>query len=188
MLRAGCIAFAQVFFLILAARGADATTPVDYTQRNSPYAPGATVHPPTIAPEKAEAVQEKRVDKKTVEKKPAAVGEKLAAIDVLETQPKNVREKDSRRPQTIEPPKSDFDHREAAITTAADTRKPPLVSKYQDGLTSASATNMARFPALDKATKVKINRFVFRKNGTDAGAGVDPASATPVAGGSPVLK
>ena len=139
MLRAGCIAFAQVVLLALAARGADATTPLDATQRNAPFAAGASVQPPLIAPEKAESVQEKRVEKKTVDRKPATLGTQRAAIEVQEAQPKTIREKTTARPQTVEQPKSDFDHREAAISTAADTKQPPLVSKYQDSLSAASA-------------------------------------------------
>ena len=52
----------------------------------------------------------------------------------------------------------------------------------------ASATNMARFPALGSATGAKINRFVFRKNPEDAKAATDGATVTPAAGGSVLQK
>ena len=99
-------------------------------------------------------------------------------MDVKETRDKEVREKKSHRPDTIEQPTSAFNHRPAAISTDANTRKPPTVTKYQDSLTSASATNMARFPAIDRATTAKINRFTFRKN---------PSEPSAMAGGSPVI-
>jgi hypothetical protein len=172
----------------LAARGADATTPVDYTQRNDTFAPAATVTPEKQGLKRADSVQEKRVEKNTIEKQPAAVGDRRAAINVEEAREKNVREKQSSRPATVEPPRSVFDHREAAITTAADTRKPPVVAKYQDSLAAASASNMARFPALDRATAAKVNRFVFRKNAPEPSPVTGDASVTPAAGGSPVQK
>lgn len=149
---------------------ADATTPLDAAQRNTPFAAKASVTPDNKLPETNTSVQEKRVDKTVIVKQPAAVGERRAPIDVTETREKNVREKDSRRPEKIAQPMSVFDHREAPMSTAADATKPQVLTKYQDGLTSASATNMARFPALDRATGAKINRFVFRKNAPDAAA------------------
>jgi hypothetical protein len=172
--------------LVTAACAADATTPIDYRQRNEPYAPGESLDLQKKTPEKNSSVQDKRVDKTTVEKKVSPLGDRSAPIDLKETRPKQIREKDSHRPETVEQPKSRFDHRPAAISTAGDVTKPPTVAKYQDSLTAASATNMARFPAMDKATNAKINRFVFRKNPADAASTVSNAPITP-AGGSPVI-
>ena len=173
---------------VLMARAADATSPVDYAQRNAPFAPAATVAPAKQAPETNAAVQEKRVDKTIVDKKPAAVGERRAAIDVQEAREKTIRGKDSYRPEKLEQPMSALNHREASMSTAADSNKPQLITKYQDGLTSASAANMARFPALDRATGAKINRFVFRKNAPDTAVALDGAAITPAAGGATVQK
>ncbi len=172
------------------ARGADATSPVDYTQRNSPYAPGAAtgVVPSRQAPVTNEVVQEKRVQPPTVDRRIAPVGDRRAAVEIRETREKQVQEKDSHRPEVTEQPTSAFNHRTAAITTADDTTKPPTVARYQDSLTAASATNMARFPAMDRATGAKINRFVFRKNPTEAAVGTEGRSVTPAAGGSTLLK
>ncbi len=169
------------------SRAADATTPVDYTQRNSPYTPAASVTPEKKSPEANATVQEKRFEKTPVEKKPAAVGDRRAAVDVTETRDKNIREKESHRPEVIEQPKSGFNGRESTISTADDTKKPPTVTKYQDSLSSASATNMARFPALDKTTTGKINRFVFRKNSTETSTALGAAPVTPAAGKADVL-
>jgi hypothetical protein len=137
------------------------------------------VTPAKQTPAVNEVVQEKRVEKNTIEKQQAAVGDRRAAIDVSEAREKNVREKDSRRPETREQPTSPLNHRRAAISTAADTSKPEMVKRYQDSLASASVTNMARFPAMDGATGAKINRFVFRKNPVEPSS-IDPRSATRV--------
>lgn len=170
-------------------RGADATTPVDYTQRNQPYAPAATVTPEKKELPRADSVQEKRVEKTTVDKKQAAVGDRRAAITVEETREKSVREKQSSRPEATEQPMSAFNHRDATITTSAETKTPQKVAKYQDSLAAASVSNMARFPAMDGATTAKINRFVFRKNSSDASPVTADAAVTPAGGNNqPVRK
>ncbi len=165
---------------------ADATTPVDYTQRNAPFTPGANVTPEKKSPETNATVQDKRVDKNVVDKKTSPLGDRRAPIDLTEAREKNVREKESRRPEKIEQPTSAFNHRESRYSTADDTKKPPTVSKYQDSLTSASATNMARFPAMDGATSGKINRFVFRKNGAAPSVALEGTPVTPAAGAAAV--
>lgn len=171
-----------------AARAADATTPVDYTQRNGPFAPAEGLTPQKQKPATNEIVQEKRVEKTTLDKQKSSLRERQAPIDVRETRAKEVREKDSRRPEVREQPTSDFNHRPAAISTASDTTKPPTVARYQDSLTAASATNMARFPAVDRATTAKINRFVFRKNPPESTDVVKGRPVTPAAGGSVLQK
>jgi hypothetical protein len=167
---------------------ADATSPIDYRQRNEPFAPADSVSTGKQKPATNRNVQDKRVDKATVEKKTAPVQDRQAAIEMKETRPKEVREKESRRPEATEHVTSGFDHRQAAISTAGDTNKPPTVAKYQDSLTAASATNMARYPAMDKATSAKINRFVFRKNPADASGAVNGSPVVPAAGGSVLQK
>ncbi len=171
------------------AGAADATTPIDYTQRNTPFAPSANVAPEKQNPaDKTAVVQDKRVEKTTVDKKSSPLGERRAAIDMTEAREKNVREKDSHRPEKIDQPESSYNHRQSSISTADNTKKPPTVTKYQDGLTAASASNMARFPAIDKAATAKINRFVFRKNPAEADATTAAANVTPAGGAAPVLK
>jgi hypothetical protein len=184
MKRFGLAALVIATFGAAFPRAADATSPIDYTQRNAPFTPaaGATVVPEKQIPTPNGAVQDKRFDKTTIEKKPAPQGERRAGFEVKETRDKHVQEKDSHRPETREQPKSAFDHRPAAIATSTDTTKPPTVAKYQDSLAAASATNMARFPALDRATGAKINRFVFRKNPPDPSLITDGKNVTPAAG------
>lgn len=181
------IAAASLSLCGTVVRAADATAPIDYSQRNAPFAPAAARTPEKKDLPRDTAVQNKRVAPATVEKQPAAVGERRAPISLEETRGKNIREKNFTQPTASAPEMSTFNHREAAIATSTDTQKPPTVAKYQDSLATASASNMARFPAIGRATTAKINRFVFRKNSPDspvtAGAPVVPA-----AGGSPVSK
>jgi hypothetical protein len=169
---------------VFPAFGADATSPIDYRQRNEPFAPADTIAPQKETPATNRSVQEKRLEKPTVDRKVSPLQGAASAIDVRETQPKNVREKDSHRPEKLEPPTSALNHRPAAIATQTDTTRPPTVAKYQDSLAAASATNMARFPAMDRATTAKINRFVFRKNPSDPSAPVKGSLVIPAAGGS----
>ena len=171
---------------VAVAWAADATTPVDYAQRNAPFAPAGN---PASVPEKQTpttnaAVQDRRFDKTVIDKSTAPLGDRRAPIDLTEAHEKSVREKDSHRPEAKEQPTSAFSHRKAAISTAGDTTKPPTVAKYQDSLTAASAANMARFPALDKATGAKINRFVFRKNPSENQVIPESKTVTPAAGGA----
>lgn len=164
-------------------RAADATTPIDYTQRNEAFAPAASVPMQKKDLPTAEAIQGRKVEKTVNERKMLeAPGERRSGIEVGEARDKNVVNKDVRQPEKIERSVSAFNQKPAAITTAGDTTKPPLVSKFQDRLTAASASNMARFPALDGATGAKINRFVFRKNGDDNSALTNGAPVTPAAG------
>ena len=188
MKRSGLLALWAFSVCIPCALAADATSPVDYTQRNSPFAPSGSVAPEKQTPATNERVQEKKVEKNTIEKQTAPLAERRAAIEIKETREKNVREKDTRKPETVTPPTSAYNHRPAAISTGADTTKPPTVAKYQDRLTDASATNMARFPAIERATTAKINRFVFRKNPSEPSGIATGGAVTPAAGGSPLQK
>ncbi len=179
---------ASVSVLGLTAAWAEPTAPVDPALRNTPFSPAATIVPEAKSPVIDEAVQGKRVEKTTIEKTPAAVGDRRAAIDVQETRDKNVREKKSQRPASVEQPMSALNHRESSITTETKTAQPPIVAKYQDSMTAASAATLARFPAVSNATSAKINRFVFRKNAPDSTRVTGDAPVTPAGGGSPVSK
>ncbi len=171
------IGVASLSALCLNPARANPTAPVDLAQRNAPFSPAATIAPDKQSPARDDAVQTKRVEKTIIEKTPAAVGDRRAAIDLQETRDKNIREKKSSRPEGREHSVSTFNHREATFATATDTTKPPMVAKYQDGLTAATAVKPTQFSALDRATAAKLNRFVFRKNS---------AELAPVTGGAPV--
>jgi hypothetical protein len=171
-----------------AAQAKDATTPIDYSQRNAPFAAAAEVVLQKQTPTVNAAIQEQRVEVNAIPKQAAAVGERRSAIEVTEAREKSVREKNSQRPEKREQPTSAFSQRKAAISTGVDTAKPPMVAKYQDSLTAASATNMARYPALHATTKTKVNRFVFQKNPPESTVVTTGAAVSPAAGGSSVQK
>ena len=187
MKRSGFILLASV--CALSARGADATSPIDYTQRNSPYAPDAAkVAPGKQVPQGNAAIQDKRVPATTVEKQIAPLADDRTGIEVKETREKNVREKKSHRPEANTQPTSAFNHKSAAITTAGDTTKPPMVAKYQDSLSAANLVKTGKLSALESATTAKMNRFVFRKNPPDPLLGPGGATVTPAGGGAAVKK
>jgi hypothetical protein len=183
------LVFLVCFLLPFGVSAADATSAVDATRRNAPFAPSATgTQPESRRPDQAEAVQRKRVSFPTVETPRAVVGDRRAAIEMSEAEEKRVREKQILPRETVEPPKSVFDQQRAPLTTREHTTKPAHVAKYQDSLVAASAANMARFPAASTTATGKINRFVFRKNGGElAGSGAN-ATAVPAAGGSRLSK
>lgn len=178
-----------IFALGAGARAADATSPIDYTQRNTPFAPGTTA-PATEsrAPEKNESLQERRVEKNVVDKAKAPVGDRRAAVEISETKSKTVIEKSTLPTEKRTHVPSAFDHRESGITTKEEAMPSTRVAKYQDSLSAASATNMARFPALGKATTGKINRFVFRKNGAEPTGVTAGAPVVPAAGGGEIKR
>jgi hypothetical protein len=177
--------------IMAAARAADATTPVDYTQRNTPFAAGSTVPVEKKTLPTADAVQEKRMDLPTRDKPAASIGVQRAAVDVTETRAKTIVAPESHRPETRERPLNAFNHREAAMAPGTDPKKPPLVAKYQESLAGATVTKTSRMPALNRATTATINRFVFRKNPSEANgnaAALEGATITPAAGGSAIRK
>lgn len=185
----GFIVFASLTLTgAMTAWAADATAPVDYTQRNTPYAPAGTVTPDKKTPEGNATVQEKRVDKTVVDKKPAAVGDRRASIDIKEAREKNVREKDSHTPEKVDQPVSAYNQRESSLTPASNVTRLPMIAKYQDSLTASNVTTTSRTTAADRATAAKINRFVFRKNAPDTSVALEGASVIPAAGGATVKK
>jgi hypothetical protein len=175
---------ALVLWTRLAA--ADATSPVDAARRNETFAPGGTVTPArrTPADEGNASVQSRRFEAEVVPRTESPLDGRRSPIDVQEARPKDVQDKVSTRPEAPEPRRSALDHRPADIATTQQVM-PPKVARFQESLDAASAANMARFPALDQATAVKLNRFVFRKNPPEAGGALPGAPVTPVGRGSP---
>lgn len=180
------IAFVLILAVITTARGADATSPVDPAQRNESFAPVQGVTPELRMPADSvnSKMEERRVAPNSIERKESPLGSRRAPVETGETREKTVVGKDVRVPETRQLPMSPFDHQSSARSTKDDTRRPPTVSKYQDSLDAASASNMARFPALNSATTAKINRFVFRKNTAEPDRGLGDAPVTPAAGGA----
>ena len=171
---------------MVAARGADATSPLNPAQRNETLAPGPGISPDLRTPSESvnSSVQENRVSPTVVERKESTLGSRRAPVETGETRDKTVVDKDVRIPETIRYPMSPFDHQSSARSTKEETKRPPMVAKYQDSLDAASASNMARFPALNGATTAKINRFIFRRNTAEPDRVLGDAPVTPAAGGS----
>jgi hypothetical protein len=178
---------ATLGFGVLPVVAADATSPIDYTQRNQPYTPADSVRGEKQKPATNGSVQEKRVEKTMVEKQKSSLREREAAVDVKEARPKQVREKESYPTEVVEHKTSDFNHQASAYSTASGTSKPPMVARYQDSLTAANAIKVKTTSALSRATAATINRFVFRKNPPEPPAGPG-GPVTPAAGGSALQK
>jgi hypothetical protein len=174
----------HVGLIAVAARAADATSPVDATRRNETFSPTATAVPTAQTPQANRPVQDRRIEAPLLDKASAAVGERRAAVEATEATEKQVQEKQSRRPDVVETHASAFNRRVAAVSTEADAKNFPRVAKYQDSLTAASATDMARFPAGGAATVVTVNRFVFRKNAPEPQPVTSGAPVVPAGGGS----
>ncbi len=179
---------APLLALVLATGGAaaDATSPVDPARRNEAFAPGGTVTPARRTPtdEANDSLQARRFGTEVVPRKESPLDGRRSPLDVQEARPKEVQDKVSTRPQAPQPRRSALDHRPAEIATSQQVT-PPKVARFQESLDAASAANMARFPALDQATTVKLNRFVFRKNPPEAGGALPGAPVTPAGGRIP---
>ena len=122
-----------------------------------------------------------------MEKQKSSLQDREAAVDVKESRPKQVREKEEYPTRVIEHTTSDFNHQTSRFSTASDTSKPPTVAKYQDSLSAANAITVKKTSALSRATSATINRFVFRKNPPEHPAGPG-GPVTPAAGGSALQK
>ena len=164
---------------------ADATSPIDYTQRNKPYAPADSVEPEKRKPAGNAAVQDKRVEKTTVEKQKSSLQDREAAVDVKESRPKQVREKEEYPTRVIEHTTSDFNHQTSRFSTASDTSKPPTVAKYQDSLSAANAITVKRTSAL--GARVGILRGASLRSASRRSTSLRPAQA-PAPRPSPLLR
>jgi hypothetical protein len=169
-------------------RAADATTPVEVGQRNSAMNTAATITPATNTPAVDHAVQDRRVETTTLDKTPAAIGARRAAIDVSETRDKQLQPITGRKPEVRTVPRNEFNQRMGSVSTSADGKPPERMSRYQTSLAAASESNMARFPASSDRAAGKINRFVFRKNPPETPIAMEGAPVTPAAGGPTLPK
>ena len=185
MMPSGSVVLASMCVIFSDSHAADATRPIDYTDRNTTFAPAATVKPAARSPVIADEIQRRRVDPPTVEKATAPAGESRAPLDVIESREKLVQPKVTITPGKTVPEPSALGQKRSGITVAP-TVNPPLVAKYQESLVAASAANTAHFAALDQRTTAKINRFVFRKNGAEPTGSAIGAPVVPAAGGSAI--
>lgn len=187
MMPSGSVVLASLCVIFSDGRAADATRPIDYTDRNAIFAPEATVKPETRSPVIADEIQRKRVNPPMVDKATVPAGERRTPLEVVEAREKRVQSKVIIAPEKTVPDPSALGQKRSSITVA-NTITPPLVAKYQDSLVAASAASTAHFAALDQRTTSKINRFVFRKNGADPTGSAIGAPVIPAAGGSPTRK
>ena len=187
MMPSGSVVLASMCVIFSGSHAANATRPIDYTERNATFAPDATLNPTTRAPVIANEIQRKRVDPPMVDQATVPAGESSAPLDVVESRDKLVQPKVTLSPEKTAPELSALGKKRSGITVA-NTMNPPLVAKYQDSLVAASAANTAHFAALDRRTTATINRFVFRKNGSDPSGSAIGAPVVPAAGGSVTRK
>jgi len=187
MMPSGSVVLASMCVIFSDIRAADATRPIDYTERNAVFAPDATLKPAARPPALAEEIQRKRVAPPTVDKATVPAGESRAPLELSESREKRVQPKATITPERTVPGPSALDQKRSPISVAS-TVNPPLVAKYQDSLVAASAANTAHFAALDQRTTAKINRFVFRKNGADPTGSAIGAPVVPAAGGTAIRK
>lgn len=154
---------------------------VDYTERNTPYAPAASVSPAKRAPELNNSLQDRRVTPPLIDRAVAAVGSRQAPIDLTEKTAKTLVTPDSRRPEARTMELNAFDHRESRFQPDAAHDGPKLATRYQTALSSARATSENSAPAMGAGTTARVNRFVFHRN---TATPLGTANAATAAGGS----
>ncbi|MBC7366384.1 MAG: hypothetical protein H7343_06150 [Undibacterium sp.] len=158
---------------------------VDYSERNTPYAPVPSVSPDKRAPELNTTLQNRRIAPAVLDRPIAAVGSRQAAIDITETKAKNLVTPDARRPEARTLEMNAFDHRESRFQPDAAHDGPKLAARYQSALTSARSTNVTSAPAVGAGTTARVNRFVFHRN---TATPLGTTSAVTPAGGSTVAR
>lgn len=156
---------------------------VDYSERNTPYAPAASVTPDKRVPALNDSLQTRRVTPGTTTPaaSPAAAGDRRADLDVTETRDKTILAPDSRRPEARTPELNAFDHRESRFQPDAVPEERKLAPRYQAALASARTTNITSSPAAGPGTTARINRFVFHHN---TATPLGTTNAVPAGGGA----
>ncbi len=173
-----CFALALVF--LSPAHAADAAK-VEYAERNTSFAPAATVAPSKKTPETNATLQDLRVTPNVVPPSSTTAAERRAPTDIAETREKNLLTPDSRRPQFKTPELSAYDHRLSKYQPETEHEKPKLVERYRTNVSADTLAHQGRFSAADPTTNARINRFIFRRNvATPTGApAVTPAGSAP---------
>ena len=180
------ISHTACFVLALArlssSHAADAAK-VEYSERNTPFAPAATVTPSKKKPETNATLQERRVTPNVVPQASAPAAERRAPTDISETREKNLIKPDSHRPEFKTPERNAFDHRPSKYQPDTEHEKPKLVERYRTNVSADTLTHQGRFSAADPAANARINRFIFRRNvATPTGApAVTSAGSAPAA-------
>lgn len=161
---------------------ADDPSKVDPAKRDESFAPPANA----TAPEKrelprAEVVQDQRAPvPEKVDKQPAAVGDRRAAVDVNETREKTIIDKQT-RPKSETKPRdlNRWNQQKADIQPGGSTHQPELVERYQSRMKAATTAASRQKPEIQKRTAFSsLNRFIFRRNQPE-GDTVIPAGGAP---------
>jgi len=158
---ASCFVLALV--CLSSAYAADAAK-VEYAERNTPFAPAASVTPSKKTPETNAALQERRVTPNVVPQPSTTTAERRAATDVSETREKNLITTDSHRPDFKTPERNAYDHRPSKYQPDTEHEKPKLVERYRTNVSADTLTHQGRFTAADPTANARINRFIFRRN------------------------
>jgi hypothetical protein len=175
--------------LVLAALGLASSSPcraadpakVEYSERNTPFAPASTVSPAQRTPELNRSVQDRRINPAVSAPESTSAADRLAATAVTETRDKVLITPDSHRPESAPVERNSFDQRRSRIQTATDTKQPQLVERYRTSISADTLSHQGRLTAADVGTTARVNRFVFRRNvATPQGT----AAATPAGGRS----
>jgi hypothetical protein len=174
-----CFVLALAF--LSSAHATDAAK-VEYAERNTPFAPAATVTPSKKTPETNSTLQERRVTPNVVPQSNTSAAERRAPTDINETRGKNLITPDSHRPEFKKPELNTYDHRPSKYQPDTEHEKPKLVERYRTNVSADTLTHQGRFTAADPAANARINRFIFRRNvATPTGApAVTPAGSAPV--------
>jgi len=186
MIPRGVLVF-SVFGLMLSAtvRAADPAK-VDYGQRHEAFAPAVGITSEKRRPEANSAVQDRRVTPSVSTPASGVTGLRGAPINVGETREKLLIAPTSNRPEVTAPRVlSPQNHREFQAQPGTAHRKPQMVARYQEAMTSANATQQTRTAALEAGTTARVNRFVFRRN---VAAPPDATDAVPAGQRPPVAR
>jgi hypothetical protein len=173
--------FVLALACLSSAHAADAAK-VEYAERNTPFAPAATVTPSKKTPETNATLQERRVTPSVVPQASTPAAERRAPTDINETREKNLITSDSHRPEFKKPELNTYDHRPSKYQPDTEHEKPKLVERYRTNVSADTLTHQGRFTAADPAANARINRFIFRRNvATPTGAPVvTSAGSAPV--------
>ncbi len=175
---ASCLVLALVFLpRVYAADPAK----VEYTERNTSFAPAASVTPSKTTPETNATIQQRRVTPNVMPQSSTTADERRASTDVTETREKKLLTPDSHRPEYKTPELNNYDHRPSKYQPDTEHEKPKLVERYRTNVSADTLSHQGRFTAADPTTNARINRFIFRRNvATPTGApAVTPAGSAP---------
>jgi hypothetical protein len=144
------------------------------------------VLPEAKAPERNDAVGDRRFDTRQVEKKDAVIGERRSNVVVGETRPKRTFVGPERKTyEVIDRKENSWSGKMSRYSTSEDAYHSRTAIRFQDKISDASPTARNAQPAVEKRTTFdRINRFVFHKNSDQKVAVTRAGSEKPAADAS----